>query len=68
MHIWDYKIKKDWQPHTNEEWIWYLQRKINYDDWQGLKAEIIKNFLPKIKIHPGKKLMIESYFKYYGTK
>ena len=40
--FWDYKINKGWQPKTDRQWLWYLERKINYDDWQGLKAEIIK--------------------------
>lgn len=68
MYIWDYKIKKKWRPQTLTEWVWFLERKINYDDWKGLDPKIIKKYFPRLKIHPGKKLMIENYFQYYGTK
>ncbi len=65
MRIWDYDLPKNWKPKTKEEWLWYLERKINYDDWKGLKAETIKKYFPKLKktLDPGKRMMLEHYFK-----
>ena len=66
IHNWDYNIiRKDWQPKTDRQWLWYLERKINYDDWEGLKKEQIKKYLPQLekRIDPGKFLMLELYFK-----
>ncbi len=68
MKIWDYKLGKNWEPKSDEAWIWYLERKINYDDWQGLSAKMIKKYFKKLHLDPGKRLMLEDYFKYYGSK
>lgn len=67
MKLWDYKLLKHWTPKTPEDWIWYLERKINYDDWQGLKPKIIKKYFAKLKIDSGKRLIIHEFFKRYGT-
>ncbi|TSC92281.1 MAG: Uncharacterized protein CEN89_770 [Candidatus Berkelbacteria bacterium Licking1014_7] len=66
MKIWDYKIPKNWQPKTDYEWQWYLERKINYDDFRGLNMAKTKKFLNKLKIDEGKKLLLKAYFKHYG--
>lgn len=65
IHNWDYNLAENWQPKTDRQWLWYLGRKINYDDWDGLKKEQIKRYLPQLrgKIDPGKFLMLELYFK-----
>lgn len=67
-YLWDYKIKKNWHPHTPAEWIWYLERKINYDDWRNLNEEDIRKYFPKLKLDPGKKLLLKAYFKHYGKE
>ena len=63
MWIWDYNIKKNWQPRTTEEWEWFLVRKINYGDFKGLKKEVVAKHFPKIKtlLDPGKRDMLEYY-------
>lgn len=68
MHNWDYNLPRGWQPKTERQWLWYLERKINYDDWKGLKADIIKNFFSKLKqrLDPGKREMLKEYFKKYA--
>jgi len=68
MKIWDYKLPKNWKPKTEKEWLWYLERKINYDDWKGLKSAIIRKYFTKLKkkLDPGKRKMLELYFKKYG--
>lgn len=67
MKVWDYKLKKNFKPKTQAEWIWYLERKINYDDLEGLDPKMVKKYFKQIKIDPGKRLMIQAYFKRYGT-
>ena len=66
MQVWDYDIPANWQPATDQEWEWFLVRKINYDDFDGLKKETIKKHFPKIKKHldPGKRAMLEYFFNH----
>jgi len=63
MFIWDYKIK-NFKPKTEEEWQWFLIRKVNYGDFKGLKKEVLRRYFPKIKdkLDPAKKKMLEIYF------
>ena len=68
MFVWDYKIKKGWRPKTKADKIWLLERKINYDDWNGLDMTAVKKYLRDLKIHPGKKLIIQAYLQKYGKK
>ena len=68
MKNWDYNLPKNWQPTNAASWIWYLERKINYDDWRDLKPKIIKKYLGKLKLDAGKKIMLQNYFERYGTK
>ena len=64
MINWDYELPTDWKPKTDKEWEWFLVRKINYDDLQGLKKTMIKQHFPAIKkfLDPGKKAMLEHFF------
>lgn len=66
MWTWDYNIPKNWQPTTDQEWEWFLVRKINYDDFTGLKRETIKKYFPAIKklLDPGKRDMLEYFFNH----
>ncbi len=68
MKLWDYKLKKGWKPQNDFEWCWYLERKINYDDWRGLKRVDIQKYYKQLNLDPGKKLMITAYFKKYDKK
>jgi len=67
-YIWDYDLPRGWRPATEGQWLWYLERKINYDDWKGLKTEIIRKFFPKLKrrLDPGKREMLKHYLKRYA--
>jgi len=62
--FWDYDLKKNWQPKTDRQWLWYLERKINYDDYMGLKKGIIKKYFLRLtkRLDPGKRAMLEYYF------
>ena len=68
MYNWDYDLPKNWRPKTDKQWLWYLERKINYDDWQGLNGKIIKKYLPQLKnrLDPGKRELLKHYFKRYA--
>lgn len=47
MWNWDYHLPKDWQPATENEWEWFLVRKLNYGDLTGLKKTLSHNTFPK---------------------
>ena len=68
IKVWDYKIPKNWKPKDDEGWIWYLERKINYGDFKGLKPGVIKKYFQRLRLDEGKRLMFENYFKHYGVK
>ena len=64
MKQWDYHIAQDaWMPRTETEWLWYLERKINYDDWRGLKKEWILGRWENLqkRLDPGKRVMLGEY-------
>jgi len=65
---WDYHIPDDWRPTTDGEWEWFLVRKINYGDYEGLDRIILKKYFPKIKkrLDPGKVAMF-TYFLHHET-
>lgn len=65
MFIWDYKLDKNWKPKHQEELEWFLVRKINQGDFEGLKKTVIKENFEKIKkyLDPGKALMLEYFFQ-----
>ncbi len=64
MINWDYNLPPDWKPTTDKEWAWFLVRKINYDDFKGLRRETIQKYFPAIKklLDPGKRAMLEHFF------
>jgi len=49
MWVWDYNLPKNWKPKTDEEWEWYLVRKINYSDYDGFKKDDVKKYFFKIR-------------------
>ncbi len=67
MYNCDYHLPKNWQPKTHRQWLWYLERKINYDDWKGLTKKIIKKYFPYLKkrLDPGKRELFKNYLKHY---
>lgn len=67
MKLWDYNIPKNWKPKNDEAWIWYLERKINYGDFKGVNAKVVKKYFTKLRLDEGKRLMFEGYFKRYGV-
>lgn len=65
--IWDYKIPKNWQPKTDADWRLYLERKVNYDDWEGIPREKLLEYLPFLQLDPGKRIMMTNFFDAHGT-
>ena len=62
-NVWDYDIGKNWRPKTEREWLWYLARKINYGDWEGMRKEDLVKYWQKLKnkLDPGKRRMLEHF-------
>jgi len=62
---WDYDLPDDWKPKTDDEWEWYLVRKINYEDLEGLKKAHLEKYFPAIEryLDPGKRMLIDYYLK-----
>ena len=64
-YIWDYDIKK-LDLKNPDVLIWYLQRKIEYGDWEVLDRKTLKKYLPKLKINRYVKQILQSFLKQYG--
>lgn len=60
---WDYDLPDDWQPTTDDEWAWYLTRKLNYEDMEGITPDILARYFPLLdrELDPGKRTLIEYY-------
>ena len=60
---WDYDLPDDWKPKTDDEWEWYLVRKLNYNDLTGLTRENITRYLPNLdkELDPGKRTLLTYY-------
>jgi len=65
MELWDYQLPKNWQPQNDEQWQWFLVRKINYGEFKGLEKGKLKEYFPQIKkfLDPGKREMLAYFFK-----
>lgn len=65
MLNWDYNLSKNWKPKTDQEWEWFLVRKINYNDLTGLNKEAVFKYFNRIrnKLDPGKRNLFEYYFQ-----
>lgn len=63
MQNWDYDLPKNWKPKTDDQWTWFLVRKINYNDLTGLNKDIIQKYFTKIKrqLDPGKRILLEHF-------
>jgi len=64
-YIWDYDVKK-LDLKNPKVLIWYLQRKIEYGDWEALDRKTLKKYLPKLKINPHLKEILRNFLKKYG--
>lgn len=63
--VWDYDIPKNWRPKNAAQWAWFLVRKINYGEFNGLRKNIVRKYFPLIKrfLDPGRRAMLENFLK-----
>lgn len=63
MFTWDYNLPENWKPQTQEEWAWYLVRKINQSDLTGFTKDDLAKYFPAVKknLDPGKRALLEYY-------
>jgi hypothetical protein len=66
--LWDYTVNRNVKPADKAGQIWYLERKINYDDWRGLDLKAVRRHFRKMKIDPAKRVLLKTFFKYYEGK
>jgi len=64
-YIWDYDVKS-LDLKKPSVLIWYLERKIRYGDWEVLDRKILKEYLPKLKINPYLKKILQGFLKKYA--
>jgi len=64
-YIWDYDIK-GLDLDNPKVLIWYLERKINYGDWESLDKKTLGKYLPKLKINPYLKHILRGFLKKNG--
>lgn len=61
-YIWDYDLK-NLDLSKPEILLWYLERKVNYGDWEALDKKTLKKYLPKLKINPYLKEILKDFLK-----
>lgn len=64
-YIWDYDVE-NLDLKKPEVLQWYLQRKIEYGDWEALDRKTLKKYLSKLKINPYLKKILRNFLKKYG--
>lgn len=64
-YIWDYNVNK-LDLNDPKVLIWYLERKITYGDWESLDKKNLKKYLPKLKINPYLKHILNNFLKKHG--
>ena len=64
-YIWDYDIK-NLDLSKPEVLLWYLKRKVEYGDWEVLDRKTLKKHLPKLKIDPYLKKILQNFLKKYA--
>lgn len=52
MKNWDYDLPKNWKPKTDLEWIWYIDRVVNYgaSGREKLDKNTVKKYFDKLKL------------------
>ena len=62
-YFWDYKIKKKniAKPEVKKFW---LERKINFCDWKGIKKKDLQEYLPNLDIRSDLKNLLTIFLKH----
>lgn len=64
-YIWDYNVRS-LDLKKPEVLLWYLQRKVEYGDWESIDIQTLKKYLPKLKIDPFLKKILQGFVRKYG--
>lgn len=64
-YIWDYEVDK-LDLRNPDVLIWYLQRKLEYGDWQALDRKTLKKYLPKLRINVFLKQILKNFLEKYA--
>lgn len=61
-YIWDYNVDK---MDLSDPVVlkWYLERKIEYGDWEVLDRKTLKKYLPKLNINPYLKQILNNFLR-----
>ena len=62
--IWDYDTSKI-DLSKPEIARWYLERRIEYGDWEGLEYKLLKKYLPELNIEHHTKNILADFIKDY---
>ncbi|MFH1456733.1 MAG: hypothetical protein ABIF17_01305 [Patescibacteria group bacterium] len=62
-YFWDYKIKKSALKKPEVKKFW-LERKINFCDWKGIKKKDLQEYLPILDIRPDLKKILIMFLKH----
>jgi len=67
MINWDYDLPKNWKPKTDSEWVWYIERIVNYGSSHNekLNKSIVKKYFSRLKLDKERKQFIR--FLLYGN-
>ncbi len=61
--FWDYKIEKRALKNEKVKKFW-LARKINMADWQGIKKKDLEKYLPELDIRPEMKNLLTLFLEH----
>lgn len=52
MRNWDYDLPKHWQPDSDSEWVWYIERVVNYGAgrYEKLDKAVIKKYFNRLRL------------------
>lgn len=60
--FWDYDLNKMDLKNPKVK-VWYLNRKLNFGDFSGIKKDDLKKYLAKLKINTSLKELIKNFLK-----
>lgn len=66
MLNWDYDLPKNWEPKSDYEWLWYIERVVNYgpDKTDKLDKKTIKKYFGQLRLDKDRKEFLK--FLVYG--
>lgn len=57
MLNWDYDLPKNWMPKSDSEWVWYIERVVNFGprEKDKLKKSIVKKYFNRLRLDKERK-------------